>query len=178
MTIRLNRVIKEFNIGLQTIVDFLTMKGYIVEATTNSKITEEQYELLCKEFKSDAVLKKLASKEKFSHTKIDDFLKYNKPLDTEEKINNLFELCSYKFRNIINEDLLKDIYKETVFNLHSYLKSAYEKYLEGINEKKKLKKKNKKKSKKKKMKKGKSSPSVFNKNEIVYKRIHIINTPM
>ncbi len=46
MAIRLNKVINELNIGLQTIVDFLEKKGYYIEATINDKISDEQYELL------------------------------------------------------------------------------------------------------------------------------------
>ena len=51
MSVRLNKVTKEFNIGLQTAVDFLRKNGYDdVEVSPNSKITEQQYELLQKEF--------------------------------------------------------------------------------------------------------------------------------
>ena len=47
MSIRLNKVTKEFNIGLQTAVEYLQKKGFSeVEANPNYKITEEQYALL------------------------------------------------------------------------------------------------------------------------------------
>ena len=62
MAIRLSKVIKEFNVGLQTVVDFLAKKGHNVEATTNTKITDEQYELLSREFSSDVDLKNEAAK--------------------------------------------------------------------------------------------------------------------
>ena len=62
MAIRLSKVIKEFNVGLQTVVDFLSKKGQEVEAAPNTKITDEQYDLLSKEFSSDVSLKNEAAK--------------------------------------------------------------------------------------------------------------------
>ncbi len=62
MSVRLNKVTKEFNIGLQTAVDFLRKNGYDdVEVSPNSKITEQQYELLQKEFSSDKGLRSEAT---------------------------------------------------------------------------------------------------------------------
>ena len=51
---RLNKVLSELNIGLQTAVDFLIRNniGEIKEnATPNTKISDEQYEALIKRFK-------------------------------------------------------------------------------------------------------------------------------
>ena len=62
MSIRLNKVTKEFNIGLQTAVEFLQKKGFNeVEANPNYKITEEQYTALQNEFSSDKGLRKEAT---------------------------------------------------------------------------------------------------------------------
>ena len=62
MSIRLSKAIKECNVGLQTAVDFLNKKGSTeVEANLNTKISDEQYELLLKEFKPDSVLKDAAN---------------------------------------------------------------------------------------------------------------------
>ena len=58
MSVRLNKVTKEFNIGLQTAVEFLQKKGFSeVEANPNYKITEEQYAQLQSEFSSDKGLR-------------------------------------------------------------------------------------------------------------------------
>ena len=62
MSIRLNKVIKEFNVGLQTVVDFLAKKGFEVKATPADKISEEQYDLLKKEFGADKDLRTEAEK--------------------------------------------------------------------------------------------------------------------
>ena len=62
MSIRLNKVTKEFNVGLQTAVEFLQKKGFSeVEANPNYKITEEQYAALQMEFSSDKGLRKEAT---------------------------------------------------------------------------------------------------------------------
>ena len=57
MTIRLNKVTRDLNVGITTVVDFLQKKGYTVEANPNTKITEEQYAALIKEFSKDKDLK-------------------------------------------------------------------------------------------------------------------------
>lgn len=57
MSIRLSKVTKDLNVGLQTVVDFLNKKGFKIEANPNYKITDEEYMLLVKEFNKDMSLK-------------------------------------------------------------------------------------------------------------------------
>ena len=59
MGVRLNKVLTELNIGLQTAVDYLKKKnlGEINDATMNTKISDEQYNALVKEFKGDKDVK-------------------------------------------------------------------------------------------------------------------------
>lgn len=58
MTIRLSKATKECNVGLQTAVEFLQKKGFKdIEPNPNSKITEEQYQLLLNEFTADKGLR-------------------------------------------------------------------------------------------------------------------------
>ena len=57
MTIRLNKVKRDLNVGITTVVEFLQKKGYTIEANPNTKITEEQYAALVKEFSKDKDLK-------------------------------------------------------------------------------------------------------------------------
>jgi len=62
MSVRLNKVTKEFNIGLQTAVEYLQKKGFSeVEANPNYKITEEQYAALQNAFSSDKGLRNEAT---------------------------------------------------------------------------------------------------------------------
>ena len=57
MTIRLNKVTRDLNVGITTVVEFLQKKGFTVEANPNTKITEEQYAVLVKEFSKDKDLR-------------------------------------------------------------------------------------------------------------------------
>ena len=64
MGVRLNKVLSELNIGLQTAVDFLKKKNSLGEVkddvTPNTKISDEQYEALVNEFNRDKAIKKQA----------------------------------------------------------------------------------------------------------------------
>lgn len=57
MTIRLNKVTRDLNVGIATVVEFLQKKGFTVEANPNTKITDEQYAILVKEFSTDKNLR-------------------------------------------------------------------------------------------------------------------------
>ena len=59
---RLNKVIKEFNVGLQTVVDFLGKQGFEINSNPNENISDEQYNLLRKEFGKDKDLRNEAEK--------------------------------------------------------------------------------------------------------------------
>ena len=50
MPVKLNKVIKDLNVGLSTVVDFLNKNGILVESNPNVKVSDEQYDLLMKEF--------------------------------------------------------------------------------------------------------------------------------
>lgn len=52
-TIRINKVLREFNISLERAVDFLKEKGFTIESNPNTKITEEIYGVLSNQFAGD-----------------------------------------------------------------------------------------------------------------------------
>lgn len=64
MGVRINKVLNELNIGLQTAIDFLKQKRQLGEVrddmTPNTKISDEQYEALVKQFGVDKSVKKQA----------------------------------------------------------------------------------------------------------------------
>ncbi len=77
--IRLSKAAREFNVGIQTIVEFLHKKGFDISTDPNSKIPPEGYALILKEYSGDLSVKKdaekLALKEKITPKKslsIDD----------------------------------------------------------------------------------------------------------
>ncbi len=60
-TQRLSQVARKLNVGRGTLLDFLGDKGFEVDSSPNSKITQEQYDLLAREFASSALDKEEAS---------------------------------------------------------------------------------------------------------------------
>ncbi|HSJ66777.1 MAG TPA: translation initiation factor IF-2, partial [Anditalea sp.] len=58
---RLGQVARKLNVGISTLVDSMAKKGFDVESNPNSKITEDQFQMLAKEYKSSAKEKEEAS---------------------------------------------------------------------------------------------------------------------
>ncbi|MBP7496493.1 MAG: translation initiation factor IF-2 [Bacteroidales bacterium] len=50
---RITKIAQEFNISVDTIVNFLSKKGITIEKNPNAKISPDQYEILAKEFLSE-----------------------------------------------------------------------------------------------------------------------------
>ena len=61
-TIRINKVLKDFNIGLSTLADFLKKKGYTDELSLTSKISEDVFALVAKEFGKEQLIKEQSRK--------------------------------------------------------------------------------------------------------------------
>lgn len=109
--------------------------------------------------------------------KLKTFLDYYKPLDSKKKIDKLFALCfCSKHLSICANAFSKilDVMSEDISPYFFEKKTEYDNHIKQLQEKKK-----KRKKLKKKVPKGsKPSSSVFNKDEIIYKRVHIISTAM
>ena len=56
MSVRLNKVTRDLNVGISTAVEFLREKGFDVEENPNAKITDEQFEMLRMEYSTDRAL--------------------------------------------------------------------------------------------------------------------------
>jgi len=89
---RLNKVARDFNVGIHTIVEFLHKKGYDVDNNPNTKISEEAYHLLEKEYKNDINLKKESEKinlksqrSKKETITLEDMHEDEAPLEDEEE---------------------------------------------------------------------------------------------
>lgn len=52
-TKRLNAVVKELNVGMQTLVEHLAKKGHSVDAKPTTKLSDEQYNILLNDFHSE-----------------------------------------------------------------------------------------------------------------------------
>ena len=60
--IRLNKLIRTYNIGLQNLVDFLGSIGVEVDANPNAKISDEHLPAIEKQFGKDLEMKRLLRK--------------------------------------------------------------------------------------------------------------------
>ena len=117
MTIRLNKVTRNLNVGIATVVEFLKKKGFEVEENPNAKISQEQYDALVKAFSKDKDLKIESEKIKERQNKernkasvsIDDLkaeAKNDDKKDKKEKVETV-ELTDHrqKFKPIGKIDL-------------------------------------------------------------------------
>ncbi len=93
--VRLSKAARELNVGLQTIVDFLHKKGFIIDNNPNSKLSPEMYVLLEKEYQSEKKVKEEAKKIGLDYTNretvtIDDQRAHKKELEYEDEVEELF----------------------------------------------------------------------------------------
>ena len=84
--LRLSKVAKEFNIGLQTVVNFLSKEVHHIEMNPNAKITADMYDMLVKEFSTEKIVKEESSRLRISSTKNKTIaINYYKPIVKENK---------------------------------------------------------------------------------------------
>jgi translation initiation factor IF-2 len=89
-TMRLSKVLREFNISLDRAVEFLSSHGFEVVARPTTKITDEEYQVLYEEFQTDKS-KKVASKEvgeEKRKEKEEIRLAYEKEIEEKQKKSN------------------------------------------------------------------------------------------
>ena len=86
--IRIGKVLKEFNIGMGTLVEFLRKKGIDIDSNPGAKLSGEQYELVAKEFKREQIVKEESKKVAIKVKDITD--KEPKSLENEEPVKELF----------------------------------------------------------------------------------------
>ena len=88
-TIRLSKAAKEFNVGKDTIVEFLAKKGFKVDPSPNTKLTAEMYALLVKEYQGEKEVKNEAMKlgnlsYKGGSVSVDSALQSAKPVEEDD----------------------------------------------------------------------------------------------
>ncbi len=85
--IRLSKAAREFNVGINTIVEFLHKKDIDIETNPNTKISPEAYEFLAIEYSSDSTAKK--ESEKLSMRKLQETQEDDSSIDeTENEIES------------------------------------------------------------------------------------------
>jgi translation initiation factor IF-2 len=84
---RLSQVARKLNVGKNTILDFLESKGFKVDDNPNSKITEEQFQVLSKEFATSAMDKEEALGMTIGKKHSENFI-IDSEVDEEDKQND------------------------------------------------------------------------------------------
>ncbi|MCF0052520.1 translation initiation factor IF-2 [Dyadobacter sp. LJ53] len=115
---RLSQVARILNVGITTIVDHLSAKGYKVESNPNTKINSDQIDFLAKDFKSDDLKSSLSFKPVQTET----------PVETkEEKVKSDVDGILY-FRNNPSKAEENPVVEESESNVQP----AFENRLPGI----------------------------------------------
>ncbi len=88
-SIRLSKAAKEFNVGKDTIVEYLAKKGFQVDPSPNTKLTADMYALLVKEYQGEKEVKNEAMKlgnlsYKGGSVSVDSALQSQKDVEEEE----------------------------------------------------------------------------------------------
>ncbi len=114
---RLSKVAKELNISTATIVDFLKEKGHDVVSNPNTKISEEQYDLLSDGFLSE-------KKDKEESMRITELKEKKKAIISEEAAPSVSEITTKKheedelvIRNVSEQEIIRAPKEKTQFNI-------------------------------------------------------------
>lgn len=82
---RLNKILREFNISLDRAVEHLKSKGYEIEARPTTRISNEEYEILLNEFQTDKSKKVAAKEEGEEQRKEKEVLRLAREKELEEE---------------------------------------------------------------------------------------------
>ena len=87
--IRVNKVLKDYNIGLSTLTDFLKKKGINDELTLTSKISEDVFALVAKEFGKEQLIKEQSQKVSIKLKEITDVESNRSNAEEEEPVKEV-----------------------------------------------------------------------------------------
>lgn len=106
-SMRLNKAAREFNISVQTVVEFLEKKGYEIEAKPNTKLDPEMVQALEKEFHNDKVLKQeITEKSKEANKKLGSIAIE----DAKEEVEEVIEETEVTFEQdepVVKEEVVE-----------------------------------------------------------------------
>ncbi len=113
--IRLIKAAREFNVGISTIVEFLSKKGHTIESNPNTKLSPDIYDILLAEFQGEKNVKEKSKKIDLDHLNhktisIEDTIDHSNDIESEVEKDELF------IKNVpfLNDEALetKEIKKE------------------------------------------------------------------
>jgi translation initiation factor IF-2 len=132
---RLSKAAREFNVGISTIVEFLHKKGFDLDPNPNTKLPQEAYNLLVKEYSSDISVKKESEKlilkdlhRRKESVSIDDFSEKGEKEEAEREEDVIVKDSSGKVTVDIKTEVRKpDIKLVGKIDLEKTLKPKVEK---------------------------------------------------
>ncbi|MDY0075634.1 MAG: translation initiation factor IF-2 [Bacteroidales bacterium] len=107
-SVRLSKAAREFNVGLSTIVEYLSKKGHQVDPSPNTKLSPAMYDLLIKEYQSEKQVKEVSKKLGIEYSD-------RKTITADEVINDQFDEDEDDFD--AEELIIKNVsggFKETI----------------------------------------------------------------
>ncbi|MGL6021976.1 MAG: translation initiation factor IF-2 [Chitinophagaceae bacterium] len=114
---RLTAAAKEFNIGKDTLIEFLGQKGFKAEELThNSKLTQEMYEALQKEFQDDKITKIKSDQIEIYSKQVKEEVAEKTPIVTEPSVIKA-EISEIQPPKIVDKVELDSINKSNVEKL-------------------------------------------------------------
>ncbi len=115
-TTRLSKAAREFNVGLSTIVEFLSEKGHHVEENPNTKLSSDIYDILVQEFQSEKNVKAESQKIGIDFNQHETIsIEDQKPIEPKTVEEPEFDELIISNNSIISkEDLVKDIPKKEI----------------------------------------------------------------
>ncbi|MFO7722049.1 MAG: translation initiation factor IF-2 [Bacteroidales bacterium] len=88
-SVRLSKAAKEFNVGITTIIEFLSKKGFTVESSPNTKLSTELYDLIQKEYSQEKSAKEESIKVGLEHAKLETITIEDKKVDKHDDSDDI-----------------------------------------------------------------------------------------
>jgi translation initiation factor IF-2 len=88
-SVRLSKAAKEFNVGISTIIEFLSKKGFTIENSPNTKLNADLFALIQKEYSHEKSAKEESIKVGLEHARLETISIEDKKIDTYDDSDNL-----------------------------------------------------------------------------------------
>jgi translation initiation factor IF-2 len=88
-SVRLSKAAKEFNVGITTITEFLSKKGFTIESSPNTKLSSELYALIQQEYSLEKSAKEESIKVGLEHARLETISLEDKKVDFRDESDDI-----------------------------------------------------------------------------------------
>ena len=113
-TIRINKVLREFNISLERAVDYLKDKGHVIESNPNTKISDEVYNVLSNQFAGDKGNKDASKEVGEEKRKEKEALRVEREHEIEEKRKSFQKTIDLTYTKVYNNQSAENVSKSVI----------------------------------------------------------------